>query len=179
MHEGMAVAVRERRRQGGFPCSVAAVQDDEVMPIRPVSEAGLRHREPTMAASSLMVAKRPLMAYWIMRFRQFGSRPSANVHHPPGSAASTGRPVAAQAPMIRAAPGGVSGPEASMSVSPAFRDTAQSARAATEGSAASVSWNRVARWTSHPRARQQAGSVMPQVARQVGGWLDESPALAR
>jgi hypothetical protein len=23
------------------------------------------------------------MAYWIMRFRQFGSRPSANLHHPP------------------------------------------------------------------------------------------------
>jgi hypothetical protein len=43
------------------------------------------------------------MAYWIMRFRQFGSRPSANVHHPPGSAASTSRSVAAQAPVMRAA----------------------------------------------------------------------------
>ena len=78
---------------------------------------------PSMAESnSAMSANRAVMEYWIIRLRQFASRPSASVCQVPGWAASTGRPVAAYAPVIRAAPGGVSGPRASITARSAAVD---------------------------------------------------------
>lgn len=81
MHDGMTVAGGDRFGQGGFPGAVAAIQEYEVVLAHPLGAVGTRHARPIRAASSSVVVKRPLTAYWIMRFRQFGSRPSANVHH--------------------------------------------------------------------------------------------------
>src|SRR5579863_9266525 len=83
--------------------AAAAVYDHQVLLAHRAGEAGHGHGSSIRAASSAVLANRPLTAYWIMRFRQFGSRPSANVHHRPGSAASTVRRAAARAP-ARGAP---------------------------------------------------------------------------
>ncbi len=85
MHDGIGVARGESAGQSGLPGSVTALQDDQFMALRPVGVAKCRHSPATSAVSSPMLPKRPLTACWIMRFRQFGSRPSANVHQPRGS----------------------------------------------------------------------------------------------
>lgn len=115
----------------------------------------------TAAVNSPMVAKRALTAYWIIRLRQFGSRPAAKLCQVPWCAARTGRPVAVHAPVIKAAPGGVSGPRASTTARLAARAAAQSARAATAVSA--PGWNRFAACTVQPFTRS-VSAIAPQIS---------------
>jgi Integrase core domain len=119
----------QRRRQGRLAGPVASFQHDDLVGGELCCQVTMHGRASRAAVNPAMLEKRAVTAYWIIRLRQFGSRPSATVCQVPACAASTGRPAAAQAPVIRAAPGGVSGPCVSTTANPAEVAAAQAAGA--------------------------------------------------
>lgn len=119
MDDLIAVLEGQRCCQGCLAGPVAAFQHDDLIGGELRCQVSMHGRVSRAAVNSAMLEKRAVAAYWIIRLRQFGSRPSARVCQVPVCAASTGRPAAAQAPVIRAAPGGVSGPRVSTTASSA------------------------------------------------------------